>query len=219
MKAQATLTHRATPASTRKSNAKDTSISPLSGLTQLRHAADQSPSVHALHQLQQNASDYSDVTIQRIVTPNPVPWGPNKGKWRSSETGKEDYDTQQEAQIADDLARQRREQAEEENWNNAADQFAWQIELSARRHYDDGWGALYGIQSDDALIDRILQSDDYPIGGGEHKIDLGTYGHSREHVMRPCTIVSDVETQTLTVGPITHDVAVYRAFHCGPSDQ
>ena len=218
MNAQATLTHRTTPASTQKSKAKDTSVIPPSNLAQLRHAADQSPSVHSLHQLQQDASKYSDVAIQRIVTQNPVPWGPDRDKWLSSEIFGQLYDSEEEAQAAEDRVLAEREAQNQEAWNDAADQIAWQIEGSARRHYDDGWGALYGIQSDNALIDRISQCDDYPIGGGEHRIDLEKHGHPQEHVMRPCTIVSDVETQTLTVGPITQDVAVYHVFHCGPSD-
>ena len=223
MKAQANVTHQALPVSAPRPKAMGTSRQHAPDLMQMREAAAQSPGVLGLHQLQLDAAAYSGAPIQRVVTPNLVPWGPNKGKWKSSETGREDYDTQQDAQAADDLAREARLAAEEDAWEQEADRVSWEFrDLNGRltAHYRDGWGAKYGIQSHaqlQAYIEQYNADGDSP---GQYTIDIGSYGNVKDHhMMRPCTIVYNVWIEQLTVGPITGDITVREVFHCGPSDQ
>lgn len=189
----------------------------------MREAAAQSPGVLGLHQLQRDAAACSGALIQRVVTPNAVPWGPNKGKWKSSETSREDYDTQQDAQAADDLAREARLAAEEDAWAQEAGRVSWVFRDNNRRltaHYEDGWGEKYRIQSHAQLqtyIERHNQDGDNP---GEYTIDIGSHGNAQDHyMMRHCTIMYNVWIESLTVGPITEDVTVREVFHCGPSGQ
>jgi hypothetical protein len=55
---------------------------------------------------------------------------------------------------------------------------------SARRHYFDGWGALYGIQSD-----RSLRSEFNTAGNlGEYSVSLGEQYHPGENKTKECTI-------------------------------
>lgn len=90
-------------------------------------------------------------------------------------------------------------------------QMAWIpiINNSARRHYNDGWGDLYGVTSDDDLVDEVEQNG--PVGDGEQSIDLGTHAHDGEHLVRPCYIAF-----SNWQGNDGDDMSTI--FHCGPGN-
>ena len=219
MKAQANVTHQALPVSAPRAKAMGTSRQHAPDLMQMREAAAQSPGVLGLHQLQRDAAAYSGAPIQRVVTKARLaPWA-QKEQWQSSETGHVLYDSEDEAQAAEDRVIAEREARDRPLWNDAAQSAEWEIIGSARRHYNDGWGALYAIESDNDLINCIEQNENYPVSAGSHTIELGSHNHLGEYVRRPCTIVYNVRIEPLTVGSITEDVSVHEVFHCGPSDQ
>src|SRR6185369_4866685 len=49
----------------------------------------------------------------------------------------------------------------------------WGINQSARRHYNDGWGARYGIRNDSQLRQAIINEDNWD--EGSHRVELGVY--------------------------------------------
>ncbi len=85
----------------------------------------------------------------------------------------------------------------------------WKIYKSARKHYDDGWGALYNIIRDQDIKDDINSSG--TTAKGKQSLSLGTYYHDVENVRRWCSIGYENYDKNLAGDYIT-DV-----FHCGPS--
>ncbi|MDO6590898.1 hypothetical protein DS901_10885 [Loktanella sp. D2R18] len=208
------------PQATRRAQPAGASQQHNPALAQLRDAAEHSPALTNLRQLQRDANALTRGPLQRVVKKNSVPWGLDKDKWLSSETGGKLYETEQLAQEADDAARAMREIAEEAAWQQQADQHRWKFRDTTGRltaHYEDGWGTLYGITSSAALQQYISQhkvDGDVP---GKYTIDLGRFNHAVEHSRQKCTIMYDVWEKEIEVGPIKRNIAVRDVFHCGPT--
>ena len=82
---------------------------------------------------------------------------------------------------------------------------------SGRRHYNDGWGALYHIQNDNSLKANV--NDNEP---GNWTQDIGRYYHAGENRRRNCTIGY---RNTARRGPRGRNDIVTSIYHCGPSSQ
>jgi hypothetical protein len=76
------------------------------------------------------------------------------------------------------------------------------VDEAATHHYNDGWGALYGIVNDGQLKAKDTNEE-----AGWWTKDLGKFYHAVEGAKRPCTI-GYKNTATTTYFK-----------HCGPSDQ
>lgn len=88
------------------------------------------------------------------------------------------------------------------------------VEEAGRRHYGDGWGALYHIQNDSSLKAEV-QNDQL----GNWTRDLGRYYHSEEDVERPCTVgYRNRNRPTTRKGEEVNDT-ITSIYHCGPSSQ
>lgn len=86
------------------------------------------------------------------------------------------------------------------------------VEDSAKHHYSDGWGALYGIKNDEQLKAAVTKT-----AKGEWTKDLGEFYHEEEDATRPCTIGYKNRER---IHPRTGNVdAITSIRHCGPSDQ
>ncbi|MDP2715136.1 DUF4157 domain-containing protein [Rheinheimera sp.] len=90
-------------------------------------------------------------------------------------------------------------------------QMAWIpiINNAARRHYNDGWGDLYNITSDGDLEDEVEQNG--PEEDGQQSIDLGSYAHADEHLVRPCYVLF-----RNWQGDQGDDMSTI--YHCGPGN-
>ncbi len=92
------------------------------------------------------------------------------------------------------------------------------VELAARKHYNDGWGAKYGIQTDDTLKEKV--SDGVK---GEGEVSLGIYEFGKRWFFKgdqykkgkECTIqYNDGEE-----GWGKHKTKFTSIYHCGPSGE
>jgi len=88
------------------------------------------------------------------------------------------------------------------------------VEESGRRHYDDGWGALYGIQNDNSLKAEV-QNDQL----GNWTRDLGEFYHAGEGHRRPCTVGYRNRNRVRRRGGREVNDTVTSIYHCGPSSQ
>ncbi|OWQ87953.1 hypothetical protein CDN98_07315 [Roseateles terrae] len=169
--------------------------------------------------------------VQRVVTKSTAPWGDLKGKWVTSLNTSRGFDTQEQAQQYEDellevreLAQEQLAQQQEREWQVEANGRAWMFADQQGRltaHFGDGWGESYNITSYDQLRERILASvdrDDEETGTWE--IDLGDCRNLREHMVRPCKILYEVEgVVTVIKGPIHRQTVKRRVYHCGPTSQ
>ena len=167
----------------------------------------------------------TEKTVQREVKLSTAPWGPTKGKWVTTLDPGKPFDSQEAAQAREDEILAAQAAAQEAAWEAKAKTDAWEFRDQQGRltaHFNDGWGASYGITSTDELRDHILDRvdrDDEEIGDG-YEIDLGTRLNDEEHLSRPCKIIYDVvDVITVTAGPVTRDTVKRSVFHCGPTDQ
>ena len=89
------------------------------------------------------------------------------------------------------------------------------VELSAAKHYNDGWGATYGIQDDETLKGKV---DDGVKGSGE--VLIGNYvarswrfqGTDFRNLVK-CNILYKDESE----GVKQHRTTYTSIFHCGPT--
>lgn len=89
------------------------------------------------------------------------------------------------------------------------------VESSAQKHYEDGWGTKYGIQSDDTLKTKV---DDSVKGSGS--VSLGIYEYKRwvykgdtYRKGKLCTI----EYKDVEEGTGKYKSKYTSIYHCGPS--
>ena len=78
----------------------------------------------------------------------------------------------------------------------------WGINQSARRHYRDGWGALYGITNDNALKQAITDEDNWD--AGDHRVELGVHNHRDCYIRYNNSYERNRDGHTYT-------------WHCGPA--
>lgn len=97
--------------------------------------------------------------------------------------------------------------AEEVSEDEAETVYVWDIRPSAKNHYNDGWGALYHIQSDVALREAICGPDG-TVDAGDQEIYLGQHSKVKDSV-KGCNILysNTWEGSTCTT----------RVWHCGPT--
>lgn len=86
---------------------------------------------------------------------------------------------------------------------------SWDIRNSAKRHFDDGWGAAYQIRGVNALKQKILT--DGEDAEGDLEIDLGTKRQVGTNNIKDCSIAYN--NYNNGAGCDT------RVWHCGPSNQ
>jgi len=185
----------------------------------MRTYANDSPRVRQLKAYQEIADSSSRSPIQRVVKQSTARWGLTQGKWITTLAENKGFDTQEQAQAEENRILAEQQDADEAAWNAAAEAKSWYFADAQKRltkHYNDGWGALYGITSHDDIKPYIEQNADVE-QDGENTIDLGTHFLKKENADRKCTIVYSVELITLTVGPITDTLYRRTVFHCGPS--
>lgn len=199
----------------------------LAAQRQLIATADASAPVQGLQRLQAAADAHGARTLQRKVQKSTAPWGPTKGKWITTLKNNVGYDTQEEAQQAEDRIVAQQQQAAEAAWQVEARKKSWSFANGEGRlseHYTDGWGALYGIQSHVALREYIEAHIPGDEAVGRNRIDLGTRVHPTEGPgstpkRRPCYIMYELfEAEDFTHGGITHNINPREAFHCGPGN-
>ena len=82
------------------------------------------------------------------------------------------------------------------------------IKGAAKKHYKDGWGALYNIQNDSDLKGRIPTNAQN--ANRDYYINLGRYTHTNEGVRKRCNILYTCYTPYS--GANTHKTVK----HCGP---
>ena len=181
------------------------------------------PQLQRMRALGEMANGGAQLPIQREVKASTAPWGPTKGKWITTLDSAVGYLTEEEAQVAEDAILEAQANAREDAWQLAADQQAWQFADANGRltaHFNDGWGAIYGITSNAGLrdyIDTAVPQDQEALG--DQVIDLGNRLHAGEHVSRPCSIRYTVTGPiVVTVGTITRNVFAREVYHCGPSN-
>jgi hypothetical protein len=85
--------------------------------------------------------------------------------------------------------------------------YQWRIYNSARKHYDDGWGALYGITRDAQLKAVVAEGSD---AEGNQSIELGRFAHPDEYMRRLCTVAYE----NVWNGNVCETIV----FHCGPNN-
>ncbi|NOY83860.1 MAG: hypothetical protein GXO96_03370 [Nitrospirae bacterium] len=91
-----------------------------------------------------------------------------------------------------------------------------QVQVSAQKHYNDGWGAKYNIQTDDALKAKVPNRVK-----GEGEINLGIYEYGDKWFYKgdeykkgkKCTIQYDDAEE----GWGKHKTKLTSIYHCGPS--
>ena len=89
------------------------------------------------------------------------------------------------------------------------------VEGSAQKHYNDGWGARYGIQNDDTLKAKVPKSV-----RGDGTIDLGIY-ESKRWVYKGDTYRNgkrcSIAYKDYTEGRKKYKKTYTSIYHCGPS--
>lgn len=88
------------------------------------------------------------------------------------------------------------------------------VETSGRRHYSDGWGALYKIQNDSSLKSEVNN-----VRHGNWTRDLGRYYHPEEKVERPCTVGYKNRSRNARGRREGEIDTITSIYHCGPSNQ
>ncbi|VAW67338.1 hypothetical protein MNBD_GAMMA08-2049 [hydrothermal vent metagenome] len=160
--------------------------------------------------------------VQRAVQKSTAPWGPTKGQWVTTLNTSVGYATREEAQAAEQRIIDERIIAEENAWQAKAQEVAWVFKDAAGRltaHFNDGWGASYGITSYDDLriyIENNVNLDEE--SEGNNTIDLGQKQNSNEHISKNCDIKYNATPFTVTVGSITRQVVKREVYHCGPAN-
>ena len=182
--------------------------------------AEASPVVQRLRSLQDLADSAAARPIQRVVTKSTAPWGASKGKWVSDKLPGRHFDTKAEGEAAEQQAQAEQDAANEAAWANAVKQNAFILRNDTGRltaHYNDGWGAAYGITSHAELIDYVYGYNEDDGELGEHSLALGTFKNEQMPQREPCDIVYNVlDPVTISAGGWTEQVPVREIFHCGP---
>lgn len=132
------------------------------------------------------------------------------GKWRSSFDPKKDFKGEAEAREWDAaqlpaVVPVAAQQVVDDGPEVQAT-YAWNVRPAARNHYNDGWGAKYGIQTDTKLTEMVAHDDE--TSGGEHELYLGEYKVKNQD-SKGCNILYSNEW----VG----DHCTTTVYHCGPT--
>ncbi|MDB4286131.1 DUF4157 domain-containing protein [bacterium] len=149
------------------------------------------------------------------------------GKWKSSYDMSKEFPSEEAAKKFDDeqeveaAAKKEKEDAAalqeaEAEWAEAAENAAWKFSDVAGRltkHFQDGWGALYGIKSYDKIVQAIIDGQG-STAIGKQEVYLGN--HTNKKQVMGCNILYENKMVPITAGGITRNTLQSNIFHCGP---